>query len=311
MDRRTFSKTAGTVVGGILLMGAKTKPDSHRLVDIRLGGPLYQKYTTPDEWITALKAVNYTAAKCPVKPGTESHEIKAYREAAKREDILIAEVGAWSNPIDPDDEKAKAAIEKNIECLQLADEIGAQCCVNISGSRNPRKWAGPHKDNLSSETFDLIVETTRKIIDAVQPKDTFYTLETMPWSYPNSVDSYERLVKAIDRKAFAVHFDPVNLIMGVETYYKNGEMIKDAFKRLGTHMKSCHAKDILLLEDKLTPHLPEVRAGLGNLNYPVFLKELAKLNDVPLMMEHLKGAGEYKKAADYIRKVGKENGISL
>lgn len=200
---------------------------------------------------------------------------------------------------------------KGKEGICLADEIGANCCVNISGSRNPVKWADPHKDNLTAETFDLIVETTRKIIDAVKPKNTFYALETMPWAYPDSVVTYEKLIKAIDRKQFGVHFDPVNLVISPQVYYKNGEMIIEAIKKLGLHLKSCHAKDILLLDDQLTPHLPEVRAGLGNLNYSVFLKELSKLNNIPLMMEHLNSAEEYDKAVDYIRGVGKENNILL
>jgi sugar phosphate isomerase/epimerase len=88
-------------------------------------------------------------------------------------------------------------------------------------------------------------------------------------------------------------------------------MIREAIKKLGPHIKSCHAKDILLLDDVYTPHLPEIRPGLGNLNYAVLLKELSTLGDVPLMMEHLNSAEEYDKAAGYIRKVAQENNIIL
>ena len=311
MNRRKFNKTLATSVLGTATLQnfAGTIINSNN--KIRLGGPVFKKTASPEEWVSVLKKLKFSAAYCPVKTGADSVEIKSYKDAALKADIIIAEVGAWSNPIDPDENKAKAAIEKNIVSLQLADEIGANCCVNISGSRNPEKWAGPHKDNLTDDTFDFIVETTRKIIDSVKPKNTFYTLETMPWSYPNSVESYEKLVKAIDRKQFAVHFDPVNLVTGVEVYYNNGAMIKDAFKRLGKFIRSCHAKDILLLEDKLTPHLPEVLPGLGQLNYTVFLKELSKLDNVPLMMEHLKSQDEYQKAAKFIRSVGIKNNIQF
>jgi len=157
----------------------------------------------------------------------------------------------------------------------------------------------------------LIVETTRIIIDAVKPKNSFYALETMPWAYPDSVDSYVKLIKAIDRKQFGVHLDPVNLVVSPQVYYKNGEMISEAFAKLGPNIKSCHAKDIKLLEDELTPHLPEVRAGLGNLNYAVYLKELSKLKNVPLMLEHLNTAEDYNLAAKYIREVAKQNNIFL
>jgi sugar phosphate isomerase/epimerase len=40
-------------------------------------------------------------------------------------------VGAWSNPLDPDEPKRKEAIKKNIDALELADKIGANCCVNM------------------------------------------------------------------------------------------------------------------------------------------------------------------------------------
>ena len=73
----------------------------------------------------------------------------------------------------------------------MADEIGARCCVNIAGSRGA-KWDGPHPADLTPETFDLIVQSVREIIDAVKPTRAFYTLETMPWMYPDSADSYLR-----------------------------------------------------------------------------------------------------------------------
>jgi len=311
MKRREFSKLMIASTIGVSTLSLNSKTIKMQDQSISLGGPVLKKYSNPGEWIEALKSLHFRAAYCPVTLSTDSNEIKAYKDAAQKAGIIIAELGAWSNPIDPNPEKCNAAIQKCINSLQLADEIGANCCVNISGSRNPVNWAGPHKDNLTSETFDLIVETTRKIIDAVKPSHTFFALETMPWAYPDSVESYERLLKAIDRKQFGVHLDPVNLIVSPQVYYKNGEMIKMAFNKLGAHIKSCHAKDILLLDNKLTPHLPEVRAGLGNLNYTVFLKELSKLDRIPLMLEHLNSVEEYKQAAKYIRSVGEKENIFL
>ena len=103
---------------------------------IRLGGPVFDKYNNPDEWVKAVQRANFTAAYCPVGLDATSEQIKAYREAAENAGIIISEVGAWSNPISPDEKQRKEAIEKCIRGLQVADEIGARCCVNISGSRN-------------------------------------------------------------------------------------------------------------------------------------------------------------------------------
>jgi sugar phosphate isomerase/epimerase len=133
----------------------------------------------------------------------------------------------------------------------------------------------------------------------------------MPWSYPDSVDSYLKLIKAIDRKQFGVHLDPMNLVTSPQIYYRNGEMIRDCFRRLGPQIRSCHAKDITLREDNSTPQFDEIVAGKGNLDYTTFLTELAKLKDVPLMLEHLNSAEEYYQAAAYIRSVGKSVNIAL
>jgi sugar phosphate isomerase/epimerase len=311
MKRRNFISLSASGLAALSVMPSNLAANSIVQSKVRLGGPVFDKYNSPEEWIATLKKLGYRAAYCPVSVGAAPELIQAYKIAAEQNDIVIAEVGAWSNPIDPDKERAGKAIEKCIASLTLADQIGASCCVNVSGSRNPKHWAGPHKANLTDATFDLIVETTRKIIDAVKPTRTFYTLEAMPWAYPDSTDSYLKLIKAIDRKQFGVHLDPMNLITSPQIYYRNGEMIRDCFQKLGPHIRSCHAKDITLREDNAIPQFEEIVAGKGNLDYTVFLTELSKLKEVPLMMEHLNTAEEYDEAANYIRSVGKMVKINL
>jgi len=278
---------------------------------MRLGGPVFEKCPDPTAWTAAVKRLGYRAAYCPLPPEAPDAMVKAYAGAAKAADLIIAEVGAWSNPIDRDAAKAKAAIEKNCKCLALADRIGARCCVNIAGSRNPKSWHGPDADNLAKATFDLIVETVRGIIDAVKPTRTFYALECMQWTPPNTADSYVDLLKAIDRRPFAVHFDPVNMIWSPMRYYQTGEIIRDFVAKLGPHIRSVHAKDISLA-DQLTVHLGEIVPGKGNLDYRTLLQEVSRLDpDTPVMLEHLAGEQEYKQAAEHIRGVAKDLNLTL
>jgi len=276
---------------------------------VRLGGPTFEKYEDPAGWVAALKKLGYSAAYCPVGAEAGDDVVKAYEQAAKDANIIIAEVGAWSNPISPDEKTRKEAQEKCRSQLHLADRIGARCCVNIAGSRG-EQWDGPSAKNFTDETFDMIVETTRAIIDDVKPTRTYFTLETMPWAYPDSADSYLSLFKAIDRKQFAVHLDPVNIVCSPQRYFGSGDLIRECFAKLGPYIKSCHGKDILL-QLKLTTHLDEVRPGLGGLDYETFLRELSKRPDVPLMLEHLPNAEEYRLAAEYVRSVGKKVGVSF
>jgi len=276
---------------------------------LRLGGPIFEKYQDPQGWISAIKKLGYWAAYCPVGPDAGDDVVRAYEEAANKAGVIIAEVGVWNNPISPDEATRKAAQEKCRTLLALADRIGARCCVNISGSRGTI-WDGPDAANFTKQTFDMIVEVTRATIDAVKPTRTFFTLEMMAWAYPDSPDSYVQLLKAIDRKQFGVHLDPVNIVCSPQRYYGNGPLIRECFEKLGPHIRSCHAKDIIL-RPQLTTHLDETRPGTGGLDYATFLKELSKLPGTPLMLEHLSKAEEYVQAAEYTRGVAKQVGLSF
>lgn len=308
MNRRKFAKmTTYTLIGsGLMSAFPSMATDLKAKSKLRLGGPLFEKFDSPETWVAAVQKTGYRAAYCPVGTDAGKDEIKAYKKAADKADILIAEVGAWSNPISPDKKTAKAAFDKCVASLGLADQIEAKCCVNIAGSRDAEIWAGPHEENFSEDTFDLIVETTRKIIDEVKPKNTFFTLEAMPWIFPESADAYLRLIKAIDRKTFAVHLDPVNMVVSPAVFFRNGDLIKDCFKKLGPYIKSCHAKDLVLKNGTYMPQFDEVRPGLGKIDYKVFLSELANLPEVPLMMEHLQTADEYRAGAEYIWEIEQE-----
>jgi len=275
---------------------------------MRLGAPLLQPYADPVAWVAAVQAKGYRAAYCPLKPDADPTLIAAYRHAAQAADIVIAEVGAWSNPLSPDPAIRKAALDKCKASLLLAERIGARCCVNIAGSRG-EKWDGPHPADLTAATFDLIVSTTREIIDAVQPTQTVYALETMPWMYPDSVESYQQLIHAIDRPGFGVHFDPVNLVNSPQRYFQNRDLIRAAVTALGPAIRSVHVKDIRLATH-LTVHLDEVRPGQGGLDLPTLLRELAPLSpDLPIMLEHLPNETEYDLAAAHVRAVANAEGI--
>jgi sugar phosphate isomerase/epimerase len=89
---------------------------------MRLGGPVHHKYDSPDSWVAAVRRADYGAAFCPIKADASDDVVRAYADAAKKADIVIAEVGAWSNPLSPDDATRKAAVEKCKRSLALADE---------------------------------------------------------------------------------------------------------------------------------------------------------------------------------------------
>jgi sugar phosphate isomerase/epimerase len=272
---------------------------------MRLGSPLPQTWDSPEEWVQTLRAHGLRAAYWPEDAD------ETYAEAARAAEIVIAEIGAWQvNPISRDDAERAQAIAYCQQRLELAERVGARCCVNVAGSRG-EAWDAPHPDNLSADTFALIVDTVRDILGAVQPERTYFTLEPMPWTLPDSPDGYLALLRAIDRPRFAVHLDPVNFVNTPAKLYDNAALLRECFAKLGPHVRSVHAKDIVL-EPRLTVHLQEVRPGLGALDYEVLLREVDRLDpDTPILVEHLGSDADYAAAVAHIRGVAGALGIAV
>jgi len=180
MTRRSLILSAPVILSAPLgAFGAA----SHQ---VRLGGPIFLKSDDPRELAKEHRRLGYTAAYCPNGDPAE------IRKAFAAEDVVIAEVGAWRNMLDPDPQKRRDNLRYVAERLQLAEAVAARCCVDIAGTFNPDVWYGPHPKNLSREFFDATVENCRKVIDEVKPKNTKFSIEMMPWSLPDGPDAYVR-----------------------------------------------------------------------------------------------------------------------
>ena len=268
------------------------------------------RFENPADWVQAHKDREYGACIFPLSHDAGAEAINAFRRAADDAGLVIAEVGAWSNPLDPNPEKRRAAMNLNINRLRLAETVGARCCVNISGSMHPEIWMAPHKSNLSQETFDQIVKNTREIIDAVNPVRTAYTLETMPWCYPDSLDSYARLIEKVNRDAFQVHLDAANLTYSPRLFYGFAETVNRAARLFGDRIRSVHLKDLHMNPQSGNVEIAEVTAGTGELDLSALLEAVAPIG-CPVILEHLPDQKTYAQAAAHVKSLMQKAAIPL
>ena len=115
---------------------------------MRIGGVINKPYSNPDEWYKLVRELGYRAVLSPVDYRASKEEKQAYLQCVKDHDLVIGEVGAWKNIIATNNEERKKALEYCKKQLELADELGANCCVNIAGSRG-EIWDGFYRDNYS------------------------------------------------------------------------------------------------------------------------------------------------------------------
>ena len=86
------------------MMAASSRP-------IRLGGPIFLKSEDPRDLAREHRRLGYSAAYCPRATVEDTALVDAIRNAFASENVVIAEVGAWVNMLDPDSEKRRANLK--------------------------------------------------------------------------------------------------------------------------------------------------------------------------------------------------------
>ena len=260
---------------------------------MKLGISHTLSHHSPEEWAQKHSALGLKAVVFPCNHTAPQAQIDAYRAAAAAFGLTIAEVGAWSNPLSRNPEERAKARAFCIHQLELAEYVGAACCVNISGTPG-EVWDGSYPENYLPGTYEQIVASVQEIIDAVQPQHTCYTLEPMPHMLPDSPEVYLQMVRDIRRTAFGVHLDLVNMLTSPRVYFDNRSLTDRCFALLSPYLRSCHLKDALL-EHGLTVSIREVPCGQGGFDLGHYLRA-AQAHDLPVIIEHLSSEEQYLEA---------------
>lgn len=269
---------------------------------MRLGTSSPLKHDSAEEWAKNQIALGCRSVVFPLSSDDPEEKIKEYVDAARKYDLLIAEVGIWRNAMsmDPDDRKAQR--DYCVRQLQLADRIGARCAVNVAGAMGPR-WDGHYKENFTEETKAEIVKMVREIIDRAEVNNTYFTLEPMPWMIPTGPEDYARLIEEADRERFAVHMDIINMTNSSDRYYGAEAFVDRCAELLGDKIRSCHIKDVHLKEE-YTFQLEECAPGKGEFPLRYYVEKMNSLDaDMPVILEHLNTDEEYIKYMAYLKEV--------
>src|SRR5947208_3110022 len=113
MTRRTFCAIS---FGALPALAQAAKP-------VRLGGPVFLRSDDPAQLAHEHRRLGYSAAYCPNAKSTDTDRIRAIAAAFAKENVVIAEVGAWVNMLDPDSDKRRKNLDYVVERLALAEAV--------------------------------------------------------------------------------------------------------------------------------------------------------------------------------------------
>jgi len=287
---------------------------------------------TIDETIKKIKAANFSNVQLDVsfkdcdaaKEYLTKEKAQAVGRKFKAANLPVSAISAYTNLIHPVPEKRRANIDYMKMMMERAVDLGCPYVASETGTYNLESdwvWDDANaSESVYQETCEVIYEIT-KFANEV---GATYIVENYVNNVIGSIEQVQRLFKDINLPNLGLICDPTNYFNDSNINDVDGELER-IFATLADKMVIAHAKDCKIATDTSEKHadidadeshtfrgsgaveLPA--AGLGILNYELYLKLLAKHHkDMPLIIEHL-DENDIPRAQGFINEILKRQNI--
>ena len=237
------------------------------------------------------------------KEEVTADKCKRVSDVFRDANLPIIALSGYTNFIHPDPEKRKANIAYIKTMFRFARALGTSYVASETGTYNAESDWVWHDDNATDKVYQETCAIVKELTDYAADWGAEFIIENYVNNVIGSVEQVKRLFKDVNAKNMGLICDPTNYFCDSNIDDVDGELNR-IFDGLSPFMKIAHAKDckraqsaeekhadIDAKEDKTfrgsgAVELPA--AGLGVLNYDLFLKRLAEEHsNMPLIIEHL------------------------
>ena len=305
MGRRPWLKSAAALaVGAVATPAMATHLRTKARKNFRLGinAGVYSQLPLADA-AARIKAdgfrsvlMNYRFADVqfdPLKPDWEA--ARKIVDTLQKHEITIGAIYGYYNVIDPVPQR-RAQGEARMEFfLTHWKRLGCPIVSTETGTFNAESQWLDAPENETEQGYQKCRAALERWARLAEKTGAVLTIEVYWRNVIGSIERAERLLQEVKSPALKLVMDPANYFRE-EDLVQMKPMLKEMFRRLGPQIAVAHAKDV-----KSAPGGPEhPAAGLGQLDYPVYLRLLAEL-DRPLdvIFEHVK-IDDVPRARDFV-----------
>ncbi|MEA5013360.1 MAG: sugar phosphate isomerase/epimerase [Candidatus Limiplasma sp.] len=264
-----------------------------------------------DEVIRRIKASDFNCVQldvsfkdCDAAKGQLTRE-KAVEIRNKFRDanLPVICVSAYTNFIHPNPDKRRGNIEYLKTMIRFARDLGCTYVASETGTYNEESdWVWDDR-NGTEEVYQEALQVVKEIVACAQENGVTFLIENYVNNVIGSVAQIKRLFRDVDSPHLGLLCDPTNYF-DESNIDRIDETLRLIFDELAPLMKIAHAKDCKRATDFSEKHadidadeshtfrgaggveLPA--AGLGSLNYPLYVELLAKhYPNIPIIIEHV------------------------
>lgn len=224
---------------------------------------------TPAELAKALRAAGFESAQLAIAKAITGMEQDIGRltpglafeiaQAFRQENIDIAVLGCYIEPVHPDEEVRKLHLKRFKEHLMYARQMGAL----VVGTETTLYRA---EESGREKAFQTLLRSVGELVEEAEKFGVVVGIEPVAAHTLNSPELTARMLETIGSNNLQIIFDPVNLITP-DIAENHDAMLDRGFDAFGSRIMALHCKDIILVDGKIE----ETLLGRGLVNYDKLL----------------------------------------
>lgn len=238
----------------------------------------------------ALDGITYT-------PGSMTSErAERFRKTFEAAGKSVPLIGAYFNPVHPDESKIANGIAVFKDYLSHCHELGCSIVGSETGSYNGDKWTY-HPLNRTKEAVNRVIAAFSELCDYAGDCNACVGMEGAFGHVCFDVKTLNYAVKSIGRDNIRIVFDLYNYLDGsnADRMY---DILDEGLQTFGDRICVFHIKDCTVAEDG---SLKQCGVGKGIFDYPRIIGEIKKVcpdanlvfegttgEDIPFAAAHLK-----------------------
>ena len=216
--------------------------------------------------------------------------------ALQRNGIRISSLYGYHNIVDPNPDRRRQGQARMEFYINNWQRFGCPIVATETGTFNAQSQWVESPENFTEDGYRQARTAIEHYVRIAEKTGARVAIEAYYRNVIGTVERAERLLRDISSPALKIVMDPCNYF-GPPELARMQPLLEEMFARLGPHIVIAHAKDV-----KAGPKGTDTpAAGSGVLNYPLFLRLLARLDrPIDLVIEHV-ALADVPRARDYVR----------
>ena len=211
----------------------------------------------------AIKGIDTVFGK--LNPGMANHIGETFR----KQNIQIAVLSCYINPIHPDKKERKKQIDGFKEYIRYARDFGCSIVATETGSVNTDFSFSPQ--NHSEKSFQTLLKSIGEMVEEAEKFGVFVGIEGVEKYVAYNPQKIKRMLDTFKTNNLQIVFDPVNLL-SASNYIDRERIIEESFELFGDKIAVFHAKDFIIDNGCMK----KVQIGEGLMDYEPIIKLLEK-----------------------------------